>query len=984
MGRGMRRLDDLLPGLLAVLAMALVLGPLSGREGQVGLGVLYGLAMATGVQGGLLLPQSGGRVSIAGGLLVAVLALHGPITAATSVAAAVCFLALVRERADLLAILAIRAAALGGALLFRLLALAAGAGLAPANREALALVASAVGTWLGGRALDAVFLARSRSEGFWRVYADILGESLWAVAYYLTGAGLVFLALPAAEPAAVAALALAQRWLGQLLNRVFQDRAVDELIQRIGLSRQAYPGRQERVLHYAYGIGSALGLPEEELRLLGYAAVLQDAAQPPSQPEVDLAPDPPAPALRGELARRAAAVAALAARIGPLAPVARILRYRYAWWDGTGVPPARGDAIPLAARVLAAANGLAWLLTPPPELEDPLAASRQPLPDPGAQVESARQWLRQQEGRRLDPEVVRAAQEVLRADDAAQRGSRERVARILRQLRSPGNGPVSGWMPGPLGRLLWPLRHRLTWLDRLSPEVLAVAELGQLLGTTTDPATAAEQVADAVAALTGGCVFLALRDPDGAALSVRAARGFQRLSLLGTRLPLDGGPVTRVLLSQHPLLVPDLAANPPGTLARAVAVAEGVRAAGYFPLVARGRTVGLLFVGQRSGDGFTPRQVSLLELVAGQAALAVDNGLLLAEARERMLRIDEMRRFLGTLIEQLPTGVVALDVEGRITLINQTAREMLQAGGYPALAVGDPFPDLESARPLRQALAGQSVGCVIWEPQPGRYIELRAVPLRDAEGQTRGALALGWDVTRVRQMEQEVQRVARLADLGKLAAGAAHEIRNPLTAIRGFAQLIHQEAEPGSPFREYAEILIREIDRIEGLVSDMLLLARPGDPARAPVSLPRLLDEVVQLLRPELEQAGVTVLRAYDPEPAVAWGDEERLRQVAINLVRNGVEAMAGRPDRRLVLSTGACGPEAWFAVRDHGVGIPPETRVSLFTPFFTTKERGTGLGLAICYAVVEAHGGRIEVESEPGAGSTFRVWLPAPPGQAG
>lgn len=977
-GKSLRRSDAFLQGIVIALALTLVLlNLLSGIHVEVVVGLIYGAAMAISVHGSIVLPGSGSRVSVGSGLVVAVLAVHGFWTTLLAISTSLILLPLLRERTDLRTMMPQGVASLTGAALFRWLALAASTGMAAEVRWVLALVVSAVGVWLAARGLDAVALARSRSEGFWRLYAMALAESSWALAFYLAAAGMVLLADPRLEEVVVATLALLQRWLGSILTRVFQDRAVDELLQRVGASRQAHPGRQERVLHYAYEIGTALHLPDEQLRMLSYAAVLQDVAGDPPEPQFDLSPDPPDQATRVELNRRALLTADLLARVGALFPVAQALRYRYAWWDGRGVPPVRGEAIPRVARILAAANGLVWLLSQPPESGDPLAASRQRPPEPGEQMEQALVWLRQQEGSRLDPEVAQAARMLIRADDASRRGGTEGVLQTLRRLRALGEGTGPGPLPLALWRWLRPLQGRLAWLDRLPPEVLSVAELGRLLGATTDPAAVADQVTEAVAALSGGWVFLALRDPSGSALSIRSARGFRRLNLLGRKMSLAGGPVTRAILAQQPLVVHDLLADPPGPLSRAIALAEGLTAAAYFPLVSRGRTVGLLFVGHQNGAFLTPRRVSLLALVAGQAALAVDNGLLLAETRERMRRIDEMRRFLGALIDQLPAGVLMVEPDGRVGLINQPARQMLLAGGYPDLAVGDIFPKKWPSGPLWQALAGQSVTGELWEPIPGTFWELRASPLRDEYGRIQGALVIGWDVTRVREMEQEVQRVARLADLGKLAAGAAHEIRNPLTAIRGFAQLLYQDAEPGGDRAEYGEIIMREIDRIEAIVSDMLLLARSGDSARTRISLPQLLDDVLTLLGPELEQAGVRVVRVYTHEGAEVWGSRDRLRQVVINLVRNGIEAMAGLPGGQLTLSVGVEEQNTWFAVQDTGVGIPPEDMKSLFTPFFTTKDHGTGLGLAICYAVVESHDGRIEVQSEPGAGSTFRVWLP-------
>jgi len=225
-------------------------------------------------------------------------------------------------------------------------------------------------------------------------------------------------------------------------------------------------------------------------------------------------------------------------------------------------------------------------------------------------------------------------------------------------------------------------------------------------------------------------------------------------------------------------------------------------------------------------------------------------------------------------------------------------------------------------------------------------------------------------------------RREKLAALGTLAAGVAHEIRNPLTAIKARLYILRRAAVPPET-RGDLQAVANEIDRLENIVRDVLGYARPGDPVLTEVDLPVWLRELAAFVEPELKAGGVQ-LDIDVQSPLLVRADSSQLRQVVLNLVRNAQEAFAGQPGRILLTAIreksalrGRPGDVVVVSVVDNGPGIPPEIQPRLFDPFFTTKRAGTGLGLSIVARLVEAHGGEIVFQTAPGVGTRFSLRLP-------
>ncbi|MCX5839205.1 MAG: ATP-binding protein [Deltaproteobacteria bacterium] len=373
--------------------------------------------------------------------------------------------------------------------------------------------------------------------------------------------------------------------------------------------------------------------------------------------------------------------------------------------------------------------------------------------------------------------------------------------------------------------------------------------------------------------------------------------------------------------------------------------------------------------------------MALLFLLIGCAGII---SLLLAQgyqaARSSLSRI---KAFSDSLVENMPIGLVATDAGGRLSAFNRTAEAIL--GRAAGETLGKPAEEIlpGSCRELFRTLAAErrlierEIDC---DAAEGRTIPLEviATTLREEDGAFLGHVILFRDMTEIRRLEEEVTRSRRLASLGGLAAGVAHEIRNPLSSIKGFATWFRERYRGNPEDREKAEVMIREVDRLNRVITQLLEFARPLTMNRVPTPLPAVIRHALKMVEGEARKQGValeTNLSAEIGENPIPL-DADRMTQVFLNLYLNAIAAMeAGgvlrvslnRRDERTVRIT----------VADTGIGIPKEDLPRVFDPYFTTRSSGTGLGLAIVHKIVEAHGGEVRLESEPGKGTTATLLLP-------
>jgi two-component system, NtrC family, nitrogen regulation sensor histidine kinase GlnL len=345
----------------------------------------------------------------------------------------------------------------------------------------------------------------------------------------------------------------------------------------------------------------------------------------------------------------------------------------------------------------------------------------------------------------------------------------------------------------------------------------------------------------------------------------------------------------------------------------------------------------------------------------------------------------------------LPDAVIAVDTTGRIVLWNAAAEELTGRSARRAIGrnLKDVFaPTAPVVRRLGDTLAtreSRSEPESVLETADGRQVptSLVTAALFGHDGELDGAVAVLRDASRVRQLETDVRRGETLAAAGRMVLGLAHEIKNPLGAMRGAVQLLARELGTASPLIEYTEVLTTEVDRLNRLVERLMDLARPVEIRAVPLNLHQLLERVAVLSEETARAQAITIVRRYDPSLPPILGDEDRIVQLLHNLVRNAMDAMPAGGTLTLVtrvsmnalfgkMDVGA-GQRTMVEVQviDEGVGIPAAVRARIFDPFFTTKDRGLGLGLAICHRIIEEHHGAVQVESAEARGTTVTCFLP-------
>lgn len=342
-------------------------------------------------------------------------------------------------------------------------------------------------------------------------------------------------------------------------------------------------------------------------------------------------------------------------------------------------------------------------------------------------------------------------------------------------------------------------------------------------------------------------------------------------------------------------------------------------------------------------------------------------------------------RLVDQLTSDINLGVVVLDADGRIVEISQLACNLL---GVERVKVINQHMDLtfaglpEEYRLIqREVLEGVKVQnkATSWTNDKQRYeLLVDSNTLHDESGKMVGAYVIFKDVTNLRSFEQKIERSDRLAMIGQIAAGTAHEIRNPLTSIKGFLQMFLQLFSDRGMDRErsYTEIMLTEINRINSLVSEFLLLSKPRDVQYQLVDLNVVFEEILPIVESQALLHGIDVQYRSRGKLCMVVGDTELLKQVFLNICKNGIEAMGKEGTLTITHHFESEGDKISIDIHDTGPGIPLYVIDKIFDPFFTTKEEGTGLGLSVCQKIIHDIGGQIRVSSK-GYGTTFHILLP-------
>lgn len=372
---------------------------------------------------------------------------------------------------------------------------------------------------------------------------------------------------------------------------------------------------------------------------------------------------------------------------------------------------------------------------------------------------------------------------------------------------------------------------------------------------------------------------------------------------------------------------------------------------------------------------YVPLYYALAMLVVNEIENAIERLRLRENAAEWMTRYRLEAQKLKQFVEAHPFAVIFAEQNGVISQLNEQARTMLRAGGE---LLGKPHTKLDGyaagrviSKQLAQSLAGHP-STTEYAREQHKIYACTGISIRDSRGSgVIGAAVLAQDVTELSLLQGEAERMERLSLVGQMAASITHEIRNPMAVIRGFIQLM-RERSPESQ-REYFRIVIEELDRANGIINDFLSMAQSRMSERSAASLHDLLAEMLPLLMADANMRGMQVEVELAEEMPLMMLNAKEIKQLILNLCRNGLEAMEQRKGTLRIRTLAEPG-YVELQVADNGHGMPRERLERLFEPFFTTKAQGTGLGLAMCLGIAQRHGGTIQVESEPGAGTTFAV----------
>ena len=509
--------------------------------------------------------------------------------------------------------------------------------------------------------------------------------------------------------------------------------------------------------------------------------------------------------------------------------------------------------------------------------------------------------------------------------------------------------------------------HRMWWL-------------GQQITLELDPRRVLDRFLEAAADVA---------QADGAALGLWTDEGMIEIAaasgslaaFTGHRLPVAGMAMGRIMRSGGSWGVADVLEHR-GQVHSAFYdnTAEPVRGMAIVPVQRRGERIGAVTIACNDVRTFTPLELERVEAMADLMSVALAN----AELFQTMKQAEWRFR---TLFRAAPDAVLTvLHATGRIREANDAVRDVF--GIEPQHIVGRAFGDLildSDRETFDGALAAAFEGIAarvevqVHLPHGGtRAVALAASRLPEADPPS--VLLIGRDMTHEREMRVRLMESDRLAAVGELVAGVAHEVNNPLSSISAFAQLLLRDATLSPSQRESIDVIRSETTRASQVVKDLLAFARRSEPQQSPLDLNAVIARTVRMRQYQFSEASVRVATELSDDLPAVMGDARQLQQVCLNLLTNAVQAMTARGGGDLTVRSYVVDDAVRLEVSDSGQGIASNIRAHIFEPFFTTKKEGegTGLGLSVSYGIVTAHGGEIEVVESSPSGTTFRVTLPS------
>jgi PAS domain S-box-containing protein len=542
-----------------------------------------------------------------------------------------------------------------------------------------------------------------------------------------------------------------------------------------------------------------------------------------------------------------------------------------------------------------------------------------------------------------------------------------------------------------------PVTTDVALLERRVRELQLLHETGRRLTSLRDMDLLLPEIVEQLRRVLGvEIVSIMLVEAQAGELRIAAASGLPQDVVTHARVPLGKGVSGQTALRGQPILIRDMREH--------AEFAPSPHAAQYttesllcVPLRVGDRVLGVINVNNKlTGEALDDDDLALVVTFSAQAALAIENSRLYGGLEREVERVTAALRrsnaelrltqeFTEAILQQMSSGLVVVDNDGRVLKANAAAGALLMPDGSGP--EGRRLEDLfgpEGARAVTSADVGlsQERREVLARPS-GRsdvLLGFSSSPLLDADGKQSGVVVIFRDLTQLKKMEAELVRMDRMASLGVLGAGIAHEIRNPLAAIRFNLDFLREEGRGADEL----DVILKNVARLDDLVRKLLRFARPQQPSFEKQALRPRVEAVIALIAKQAQAAGAEVLTRFMPSAPDVRIEGPQVEQVVLNVSLNGIQCMPRGGRLQFSTRVTAHGPDKEqhleLAVSDDGPGLSDEAARQIFDPFFTTRQEGTGLGLAVAQRIMEDHGGYIEVGRRgqgEGRGATFLIGFP-------
>lgn len=525
--------------------------------------------------------------------------------------------------------------------------------------------------------------------------------------------------------------------------------------------------------------------------------------------------------------------------------------------------------------------------------------------------------------------------------------------------------------------------------DKKIEELSLIRRIGDSIRAPLDLETLCRKVIDAVAQeISADRLAILLLDPARNQLLIRSCfdaleddfRYFGENEAVSA--PLDRGGLYRAAQERQPAIVEASCFDDAPFAPESVLPASVL----YLPLVARNETVGVFGLLRPPSWPFEEDDIRILSIISDQAATALANVQLVGDLAAANIDLKESERqarhtslYLENLLETAGDVIFTLDQAGAITYVNQKVAEW----GYTKEDLtGTALADLSvNPRAIVEGISNQGRELIetVFLTRNGerRDVLLTPSPILDGREQSAAWLVLARDITEKKHLEKQLFHSEKLASIGILAAGVAHEVGNPLSAISGYSQILMSGGIPDEEAREYLEAIESQTGRIQRIIKDLLDYSKPSAGVSSDVNLAEALPTIMSMLTAQKAFRNIEVKYDLADEVPPVHLDQDQLTQVIINIALNAAQAM--EKGGTLTISLTREENQAVISLADSGPGIPPDTAGRIFDPFFTTKTvgQGTGLGLSICHRIIENYHGAIDLDTEPGQGATFIIRLP-------